>query len=811
MIVLKLGGSSQTPEGYLNLLSKINNKTVIVVSAIKNVTNNLLDFTRNKNAKLIDTIININKSLISNLNLNITFFEKDINYLYTMMYKQLDLQDKINLVASGETFTAKILNQFLNTNNIKSEYLDTIEFINCDLKNDNIFNKGKFTVDNKILNLYLEKNNVIVVPGFRGKNIENQISLMGRGGSDTTGALIAASLNTQKYEIWTDVNGLYSADPNNVKHSIIINNIDYDIAQEISAMGAKVIHPYCIKPCQQKNIPIEIRNTYNYNSNYTTIKKIKEDNNNIYAITNQKNITIFKIESLDMWNNYGFVYDIFSKFKEFNVDVNIINTSQFDIATTTDDIDIEKLEKLKKSLEEKYNVTMINNCNCISVVGNNIKKNKKLNAIVENAAKFEIKLTSYSSNDMTLSFVLENRTDLLNPILLENSLHKIIFPFYNFENPNNPWWNYLLEKDGPDKCQYVYSLSIIKDKISELKQLTNIDHIYYAMKANNNKHILTFLMNLKFGIETVSIEEVKTIFDIVNEDYVLEFKNIKILFTPNFADINDYQKIFQLNTNNNIKIIIDNIDIIKEYPYVFKNKNIGLRLDLNYGFGHCNKVITQGQESKFGVTNDEILNNIELFKKYDIKITGLHSHMGSGISDYKHWVNNLKLIIDIYKNIPIEINDIEWFDIGGGFGIDNKINFNQLNIELGELKLDNVKLFIEPGRFIVAESGIIWGKVTQTKYKSNTKFIGTNIGMTDIIRPALYSAVHPIYFKDTDNRELVTVVGPICESGDVLIKNINVSKDIKIGNSIIVANTGAYGFVMASQYNNRCLPAEIII
>lgn len=134
MIVIKLGGSSQTPEGYLNLLSKINGKTVIVVSAIKNVTSSLLDFTRNKNVKLIDTIININKSLIFNLNLNISFFEKDINYLYTMMYKQLDLQDKINLVASGETFTAKILNQFLNTNNIKSEYLDTTEFINYDEK-----------------------------------------------------------------------------------------------------------------------------------------------------------------------------------------------------------------------------------------------------------------------------------------------------------------------------------------------------------------------------------------------------------------------------------------------------------------------------------------------------------------------------------------------------------------------------------------------------------------------------------------------------------------------------------------------------
>ena len=152
----------------------------------------------------------------------------------------------------------------------------------------------------------------------------------------------------------------------------------------------------------------------------------------------------------------------------------------------------------------------------------------------------------------------------------------------------------------------------------------------------------------------------------------------------------------------------------------------------------------------------------------------------------------------------------EWNDARNE-NIDNVINFKQLNIELGKLKLNNIKLFIEPGRFIVAESGIIWGKVNQIKYKNNTKFIGTNVGMTDIIRPALYSAIHPIFFKDSDNNELATVVGPICESGDVLIKNINVSKDIQIGDSLIVTNTGAYGFVMASQYNNRCLPVEIII
>ena len=187
--------------------------------------------------------------------------------------------------------------------------------------------------------------------------------------------------------------------------------------------------------------------------------------------------------------------------------------------------------------------------------------------------------------------------------------------------------------------------------------------------------------------------------------------------------------------------------------------------------------------------------------------------MGSGITDYKHWTNNMKLIADIYNKLPDSINNIEWFNIGGGFGIGNVIDFQKLNLEIGLLKNSlkkDIKIFIEPGRFIVAESGIIWGKVTQIKVKNNTKFIGTNIGMTDLIRPALYSAIHPIYFKDNNEEELVTVVGPICESGDVLIKNLMVSNNIQLNDSLVVTNTGAYGFVMASKYNNRELPEQII-
>ena len=122
-----------------------------------------------------------------------------------------------------------------------------------------------------------------------------------------------------------------------------------------------------------------------------------------------------------------------------------------------------------------------------------------------------------------------------------------------------------------------------------------------------------------------------------------------------------------------------------------------------------------------------------------------------------------------------------------------------------------IKLFMEPGRFIVGESGIIIGRVTQIKDRMSTRFIGTNIGMNDLIRPALYDAVHPIYFyspyRKQDERT-VTVVGPICESGDVLVKNLKVKHTITENDIVIVTNTGAYGYSMRSNYNLKEIPVE---
>ena len=831
--VIKLGGTSQTKVGYDTLINNLdqNIKTVIVVSAMKDITNLLIKITSPEYYKYAIDTFNIikekNTKLATELELDISFLDEEFNFLLQMIknINNINLQDRINIVSSGETITAKILNKYIETKELKTMYIDTTDFIDCNLPNDTLFNKGEFTVN--INNFYsnFDSYNTIIVPGFRGKNINNEISLMGRGGSDTTGSLIASSLNSSRYQIWTDVNGIYSGDPNKINNVNIIPIISYDAAQEVSAMGASVIHPYCIKPCKQNNIPIEIRNTFNYNTDYTTIKCTNSSSDKaIYSITKQDNITIFKIQSLNMWNNYGFVYDIFSKFKDFNVDVNIINTSQFDITTTTNDTDYIKLEKLKVVLEQKYNVIITNNCSCISIVGENLKKYDKLDLVMKSLLDFDIKLTSYSSNDMTISFVVDNDTSSR----LLNNIHQIIFPYNKFILPKNaPWWQDKLLDNGPEHCKYIYNLDIVKNKINTLKELSSIDRIYYAMKANNNESILLSILKLGIGIETVSINELIVIIKLI-ETYYSDIVNITnqnkvdILYTPNFADINDYSLILDYSncSKYNIIIILDNINILESYSNVFRNKSIGLRLDLNYGIGHCSKVITQGEDSKFGMTPDEILSNISLFEDNQIKIIGIHSHMGSGITDYNHWINNTKLIYNLYQKIPNSINNIEWFNIGGGFGIDDTIDFNNLDIELSILKSTfskPIKIFIEPGRFIVAESGIIWGRVTQIKNKNNTKFIGTNIGMTDLIRPALYSAIHPIYFKkniidslSNSQTELVTIVGQICESGDFLIKNLLVNNNIKINDSIIVTNTGAYGIVMASNYNSRKLPEQLL-
>ena len=275
----------------------------------------------------------------------------------------------------------------------------------------------------------------------------------------------------------------------------------------------------------------------------------------------------------------------------------------------------------------------------ISVVGNNIHQNKNLDYIFNVVKNKPIIMTSYSKNDRTISF-------LVNPDnnMLINLLHNKLFGYNNFDNIQ-------LNENVKEKIIhinkllnspfYCYDAKEIHQNITNLKKISSIDSIHYAIKANDNPQILEIVKDY-LNFECVSLGEIDKIRN------KLDYNN-NISFTPNFCKIDDYIEAFK---HDNISVVVDNIQVILENLEIFRNKNIGLRLDLDMGHGHHDKVITQGDDSKFGITVLDFKKYLPILIENNINIEGIHTHMGSGINNYKFWVNllcSIKMIIYQFK------------------------------------------------------------------------------------------------------------------------------------------------------------------
>jgi bifunctional diaminopimelate decarboxylase / aspartate kinase len=764
--VYKFGGTSITKKGFdkiNNIIDSRNYKIVIILSAISNVTNLLFQLVKQKDITIFNDIKQIHVDLMNKLSIkNKIIIHDKINDLHKMVFN--NKTDTEDIIAYGEILSTLILNEYLKK---KTFLIDSRHII----KHTN----GKFNCIKKNFINVINDNEVIIMQGFIASYDNNKTCILSRGGSDTTATLIANMLDVKNVYIYTDVDGIYTSDPNKIKNASIIQHLDYEVAQELAATGGKVLHPFSIKPAQEKNINIYIRNTYNENSG-TIINNLKTNN---FSVINQKNIVIFHIKSVNMWNNYGFVHDIFKDFSEYGINVNIITTSQFEVSCTTDGISEKKLLDLYNKLSKRYQVKIIKNSNMISVVGNNITLNndfmEKLFLVVK---KYKIHITHYSSNNLSISFIVENESaDNLN-----NDIHDIIV--FNYDN----WWkiytNYFINtiKNKEKDSVYFYNLKTINKKCELIKKkLNKIDQFYYAMKANSNFEVLKEITKQGIGLECVSKNEIIL---------ALKFTN-NIIFTPNFCDISEYEFAFA----NNVKVIVDNINILT-YP-IFKNKKYGLRLDPHEGDGHHQKVVTSGNNSKFGIN----LEDLEDLDKSNI--IGLHCHKGSGITNPKLWDNTVQFLLKLAPDFP----NLEWIDIGGGLGVD--LDLDETNKFINLENKNNIKIFIEPGRYFVSSAGVLVSKVTQTKTKCNINYMGISTGMNSLIRPTLYNAYHKIHnISSSYNREIkeYTIVGPICESGDILGEK-RLLPETFIGDFILIENCGAYGFTMSSNYNLR-EPAE---
>jgi diaminopimelate decarboxylase/aspartate kinase len=285
-----------------------------------------------------------------------------------------------------------------------------------------------------------------------------------------------------------------------------------------------------------------------------------------------------------------------------------------------------------------------------------------------------------------------------------------------------------------------------------------------------------------------------------------------VLFTPNFAPRPEYEQALR----DGVQVTLDNLHPLEAWPQIFAGRELFVRLDPGRGRGHHAHVRTAGARSKFGVAPDQLERLAELAKAAGAKVTGLHAHVGSGILDPSTWQEVALFLVQVAERFP----DARVLDLGGGLGVPDRPG--RQGLDLGELEAGlklvrdahpGRELWLEPGRFLVAESGVLLTRVTQLKRKGDLLYVGVDAGMHTLLRPALYGAYHPVapVTRQGDPAQTVaTVVGPICETGDVLARDRKMPEP-REGDVLLIAVAGAYGASMASDYNLRGRPRELVL
>ncbi len=360
---------------------------------------------------------------------------------------------------------------------------------------------------------------------------------------------------------------------------------------------------------------------------------------------------------------------------------------------------------------------------------------------------------------------------------------------------------------------YCYSLKKIENNIKNLKNnLKKINPlICYAVKANSNLGILREIKKNNLGADVVSGGEL--------------MKALKAGIKPKkivFSGVGKTSKEIEYAINKNILLInAESKSEILEIKKIAKNKkkfvDIGIRLNPNTDAKTLKQISTGKKENKFGVDQKLFLQLVKFIKKSKyLNLKCLSVHIGSQITDYRPYQNMLGVVNKIVKKSK---HKFEYIDLGGGMGIDYDHNNSELNLKKYSekieefVKINNCKIIFEPGRFIVGNSAVLITKIIYIKRGSKKDFIILDAAMNDLMRPALYGAKHkimPLRRSKKKSKKSYEFVGPICESTDTFLTVKNYQK-LKEKDFLVICDVGAYGTSLASNYNLRPKPLEILI
>ncbi|KFN45044.1 bifunctional aspartate kinase/diaminopimelate decarboxylase [Arenimonas oryziterrae] len=855
-IVLKFGGTSVSRRTRWDTIGRLmrerqadeDARVLVVVSALSGVTNELQAITDHhadaaEVARRIDALVERHRAYCGELSIDAdAVLGERLAALRALgqdpRRESGALAWQAEVLAQGELLSSTLGVAYLRTQGMDVDWLDARDWLQAQsLPNQSDWSRRlsvscRYLGDAALRERFRGNGRLLITQGFIARADDGGTAILGRGGSDTSAAYFGALLQARRVEIWTDVPGMFSANPRVVPDARLLSRLDYEEAQEIATTGAKVLHPRCIHPCREARVPIWIRDTERPQMAGTVIDHRAATVPGVKAISSRRGIVLVSMETIGMWQQVGFLSDVFERFKQHGLSIDLIGSSEANVTVSLDPSDnlvnSNVLDALCADLAEVCRVKVIAPCSAITLVGRGMRSLlHKLTDVWSEFGRERVHLISQSSNDLNLTFVVDEAlVDGMMPRLHDLLTHsgampvditEVFGPSWKQIEPSGgsrrePWWRKqrarLLAAAQTDSPRYVYHLPTVRERARGLAEVGAVDRRFYALKANPHPAILRALADEGFGFECVSQAELEHLFSVLPT-----LDATRVLFTPSFAPRSEFADAIA----RDVWVTLDSVYPLQHWPELFANRQIALRIDPGYGLGHHEKVRTGGKEAKFGLPAEALPEFIAAARAAKARIVVLHAHVGSGIQDVSHWPQVYAQLV----NLAEQIGTVSAIDVGGGIGVPYKPDGEDFDIPAFAAAMADIKaawpqyaLWIEPGRYLVAEAGVLLAKVTQVVDKLGQRRIGLDAGMNALMRPALYNAWHEIVnLSRLDDADGVPaeIVGPICESSDVLGKRRGLPDATAEGDVALIATAGAYGFVMANRYNLRALPVEEVL
>ncbi|MDY7531508.1 diaminopimelate decarboxylase [Pseudomonas sp. Bout1] len=367
---------------------------------------------------------------------------------------------------------------------------------------------------------------------------------------------------------------------------------------------------------------------------------------------------------------------------------------------------------------------------------------------------------------------------------------------------------------------WCYEAETIRARIN---QLQGFDVIRYAQKACSNLHILRLMREQGVRIDAVSLGEIERA---LLAGFSTAGDPAGIVFTCDLFDEATLRRVVELQ----LEVNTGSIDMLRQLGQLSPGHRVWLRINPGFGHGHSRKTNTGGENSKHGIWHEQVQEALKVIRQFGLKLVGVHMHIGSGV-DYAHLEQVGSAMVSVVKALD---HDIEAFSIGGGLatpyrGEDEPVDIQSYASTWRQAKQaieawlgHPVRMEIEPGRFLVAESGYLVTEVRAVKKVGSRNFILVDAGFNDLMRPVLYGAYHHMTLLDAQGMpvsrpgHLCVVGGPLCEAGDIFTQDEQgvtprMLPEAQVGDLLVIHDTGAYGAAMSSNYNSRPLLPEVLI